>query len=64
MTPWLPFLWVVKALRASVFGAFENGWLTPWLILVLISTLAWLVECCSGSWLRDEPDEHRPAIET
>lgn len=64
VSPWLPFTWVIKALRASMFGAFDNGWLMPWLILVLISTLAWLVACFSGSWLLVEPDEHRPAIET
>ena len=64
VSPWLPFTWVIKALRASMFGAFDNGWLIPWLALGLISTLAWLMACYSGSWTLVKPDEYRPAIET
>ena len=64
VSPWLPFTWVIKALRASMFGAFDNGWLIPWLVLCLISTLAWLMASYSGSWLLVKPHEYRPAIET
>lgn len=64
LSPWLPFTWVIKALRASMFGAFDNGWLMPWLVLSLISTLAWLMASYSGSWILVKPHEYRPAIET
>lgn len=64
LSPWLPFTWVIKALRASMFGAFDDGWLAPWLVISLIGALAWLAACFAGTWQLVGPDEYRPAIET
>jgi len=63
VSPWLPFTWVVKALRASMFGAFDGDWFSPWLVIGLIGSVAWLSACFVGSWKFVTPDEHRPAMD-
>lgn len=63
LSPWLPFTWVIKALRASMFGAFDGSWLTSWLAIGLAGTLAWLVACFVGNWKLVSAEEHRPAID-
>lgn len=63
VSPWLPFTWVIKALRASMFGAFDGDWFSPWLIIVLIGALAWLAACFVGRWQFVSQDDHRPAME-
>ena len=39
ISPWLPFTWVIKALRASMFGAFDGQWLHFWLAIGLAGGL-------------------------
>lgn len=63
VSPWLPFTWVIKALRASMFGAFDGQWLAPWLVIGLMGTLAWLCACFVGRWKFVGPDEHCPAMD-
>lgn len=63
LSPWLPFTWVIKALRASMFGAFNGEWLMPWLVIALVGSLTWLVACFVGTWQFVGPDEHRPALD-
>ncbi len=63
VSPYLPFTWVIKALRASMFGAFDGDWLSPWLIIGLIGSLAWLAACFVGRWQFVSQAEHRPAME-
>ena len=60
---WLPFSWVVKALRASLFGAYDGGWLRPWLEVVLVGLLALLLSCLVRRWKVVPAQEYRPAIE-
>jgi putative membrane protein len=63
VSPWLPFTWVVKALRASLFGAFDGDWFSSWLNIALIGALAWLAACFMGRWKFVGTDEHRPAMD-
>jgi len=63
LSPWLPFTWVIKALRASMFGAFNGEWLGPWLVIALVGSLTWLAACFVGTWKFVGPDEHRPAMD-
>lgn len=63
LSPWLPFTWVIKALRASMFGAFNGEWLAPWLVVGLVGSLTWLAACFVGTWQFVGPDEHRPAMD-
>ncbi len=63
VSPWLPFTWVVKALRASLFGAFDGDWFSAWQNIALIGAIAWLAACFVGRWKFVGPDEHRPAMD-
>lgn len=63
VSPWLPFTWVIKALRACMFGAFDGDWLSAWLVIGLIGAIAWLAACFVGRWQFVSTDEHRPAME-
>lgn len=63
ISPWLPFTWVIKALRASMFGAFDGLWLHSWLAIGLAGCIAWLSACFVGNWKLVTPDEHRPAMD-
>jgi putative membrane protein len=63
VSPWLPFTWVVKALRASMFGAFDGDWLSAWLAICFICAVAWLSACFIGRWSFVSPEEHRPAMD-
>lgn len=63
LNPWLPFTWVVKAVRASMFGAFDGQWLSQLLVLSLFSAGAFLVAAFAGRWRFVSPEEHRPAMD-
>jgi putative membrane protein len=63
ISPWLPLTWVVRALKASMFDAYNGDWQHPLLIvgLGLLITLA----CASwiGSWRFVKTSNVRPAID-
>ena len=60
---WLPFTWVVKALRVSLFGAYDHAWIDAWGTVILAGSLALLLAGSVGRW-RVVPDEdYRPGIE-
>lgn len=63
VSPWLPFTWVIKALRASMFGAFNGDWLNAWLVIGLIGAIAGLAACFIGRWQFVSAEDHRPAME-
>ncbi len=63
VSPWLPFTWVIKALRVTMFGAFDGDWLSAWLVICLIGTIAWLAACFVGRWQFVRDEDHRPAME-
>lgn len=63
ISPWLPFTWVVKALRASLFGAFDQGWVAAWGPIALMAIVAGLSACFVGRWKFVSPEEHRPAMD-
>jgi len=60
---WLPFTWVVKAFRASLFGAFDNGWLYVWSILILGGVSALLLAGFGGRWKVVQEADYKPGIE-
>jgi putative membrane protein len=63
LSPFLPFTWVVRAFRASLFGAYDNAWLLPWSIILLIAGIAFVVSLFVGKWKFVSGDEHRPALD-
>jgi putative membrane protein len=63
LNPWLPFTWVVRAFRASLFGAYDNAWLKAWSVIALIAFLAFLAAAFIGRWQYVRDEEHRPALD-
>ena len=63
LNPWLPFTWVVRAFRASLFGAYDNGWVQAWSVIVLIAGLAFAMAALVGRWRYVSEEEHRPALD-
>lgn len=63
LSPWLPFTWVVKAFRASLFGAYDNAWVAAWGAIVLAGAVAFVSALFIGRWRFVSGDEHRPALD-
>lgn len=63
LNPWLPFTWVVRAFRASMFGAYDGEWLHSWTVIAGIAFIALLASTYLGRWRYVGLDEHRPAID-
>lgn len=63
LSPWLPFTWVVRAFRASLFGAYDNAWLAAWGVILLAAGIAFLFATFVGRWRFVSGEEHRPALD-
>lgn len=63
ISPWLPMTWVVKAIKASLFGAYDDAWQTPVLLVVLVGLLATVCASLWGKWRYVDPNSVRPAID-
>jgi putative membrane protein len=61
---WLPFTWVIKAFRASLFGAFNNGWSEALFVVVIGGFSALLLASVAGKWKLVSIENYRPGIET
>lgn len=63
ISPWLPITWVVKAIRAAMFGAFDGGWQAPVELLGIAGLVAALTATFVGRWRYVEASEMRPALD-
>jgi putative membrane protein len=63
MSPWLPITWVVHGLKASLFGAFDGAWQTPWQQVALAGLGAALVAMYLGRWTFVDRKEVHPALD-
>ncbi len=63
VNPWLPFTWVVKALRAALFGAFENNLTNDLVALFSFGAIALIVAIVIRPWKYMEKDYFRPGVE-
>lgn len=63
ISPWLPMTWAVKAVKASMFGAYESAWQMPWGVLALTGVLAMALATVLGRWRYVDPAEMRPAVQ-
>ena len=50
ISPWLPITWVVKSIKASMFGAYDGAWGTPMIFVLLIGFGAFALSCVMGRW--------------
>lgn len=63
ISPMLPFTWVVRAFRATLFGAFDGDWLVPWAWVIAAGSLATLAGAFLGRWKFVEEASYGPAID-
>jgi putative membrane protein len=60
---WLPFTWVVRALRASLFGAFDNGWWQAWGVVAAVGATALVAAAFVGQWKLVPQAQYRPPLD-
>jgi len=63
ISPWLPMTWVVKALRASMFGAYDDAWEVPLLLLLMTCVVAVAFASMWGRWRFVDANSVRPAVD-
>ena len=63
INPWLPLTWVVKAVKASMFNAYDGAWMQPLVLVTSVGALATAVTCVVGRWRFVRPTALRPAVE-
>ncbi len=63
ISPYLPITWVVKAIKASLFGAFEGNWQQPLQLVCLIGVLAAGCAGYVGRWRFVKPSALRPTLD-
>lgn len=61
--PWLPFTWVVRTLRALLFGAYGGDVVAPLLHVAGFGLLAFAVAALFGRWRWVEPKQLAPALD-
>jgi len=50
ISPWLPMTWVVRGLKASMFGAYEGNWVTPLMLMLAVAAVFLMVAAYFGRW--------------
>ena len=50
ISPWLPLTWVVRGIKASMFGAYGGAWQQPVLLVALAGVSAAAIACMVGRW--------------
>ena len=63
ISPFLPFTWVVRAFRATLFGAFEGAWLTAWTLVILAGLAATVIGMFGGRWKIVPDADYGPAVD-
>ena len=63
ISPWLPLTWVVRAIKASMFGAYNGVWEYPLLLVAMGGLMAATLACTVGRWRFVKPNSVRPAVD-
>ncbi len=63
ISPWLPLTWVVRALKASMFGAYGGGWGHPLSVVALGGLLSLVSAIWVGRWRFVKASSVRPAVD-
>jgi len=61
--PYLPFTWVVRAFRASMFGAYDGQWLAHWAVVAGSGAVALVAATLIGRWKVIPAADYHPGIE-
>lgn len=62
LSPWLPMTWVVRAVKASMFGAYNGTWQNPMALVSACGVVALLLACWVGRWRYLHPAQMQPAV--
>lgn len=60
---WLPFTWVIKAFRGSLFGAYDSAWLHSLADVILSGVLALMLATFVKRWHTVPAQDYLPGIE-
>jgi YhgE/Pip-like protein len=63
VSPWLPLTWVVRALKSTMFGAYNDAWQLPLAIVATAGVSAAIVAGYVGRWRYVKPNTVRPAMD-
>jgi len=63
ISPWLPLTWVVKALKASMFGAYDDAWLYPLILVAAAGMTVAAMASVIGRWRYVEQSTIRPPVD-
>lgn len=63
ISPWLPLTWVVRGIKASMFGAYDGAWQYPLLLVGLAGMAAATLACTVGHWRFVKQAAIRPAVD-
>jgi putative membrane protein len=63
ISPWLPLTWVVRAIKATMFGAYDGAWQGPIALVAGVGAGAALIACFVGRWRFVRPGSVRPAVD-
>jgi putative membrane protein len=63
MHRWLPLSWVVRAFRASLFGAYDGEWATAWAAMLGTAAVSLALAMTFGRWRPVPAGAYRPAME-
>lgn len=63
ISPYMPITWVVKAIKASLFGAFERNWQHSVALLAFAGLVAGLMACYVGRWRYVKAVALRPTLD-
>lgn len=63
ISPWLPMTWVVKAVKASLFGAFDGDWLLPLARVAAWGIAAVVAAMWVGPWRFVKASAMRPPVD-
>ena len=62
ISPWLPMTWVVRAVKAAMFGAYGGAWQSPMLLVTACGLISMLLACWIGRWRYLHPAQMQPAV--
>ena len=63
LNPWLPFTWVVRAVRASLFGAYDHAWGTALGLVALAGLTALVIATWVGRWRVVPSERYGPTLD-
>ena len=63
ISPWLPLTWVIRAMKAAMFGAYGGEWLFPIAMVALAGLVAATSACWIGRWRFVKHTTVRPAVD-